>query len=449
MKTKAKQLAMLITDAWIIADITNPSNWNYATYTGSLTGLEVNQYYYDWVYEYKFDGAILYRTNTITGMPMNELVINENDQEIYWKQFQSFANAISWIMATSVPTVYNRRAIRFSGYNTEDVALPEYVYLVGNGEFTSFLMWAISFLWTGQTLWGNCIFNCTAMNLVIDNSTLTPIYITPTTNPNTPAYAPRILEYTVTSAPVSWTYQLEIDTHTYVFNWNDDATVIQAAIRADYPQAVVNIPTMFDFMIYMVWLPAPQGAPNYWTLYRSAYNIDMVNSIWQTVDLNNTFTEGNIQVQEISLDNTPTQWAYQFAITYGSNLYGSNVLNWDADEATILTEIRNILHQAEVAEWLNLGSADTQIVGTALTTDISIILNNACQAIPEIDIVANTLASYPPIQVNLYRCNINVSSNVWGNQYGFFDSQLLGGDLSQANSQFNNCQIKSYYSGLF
>ena len=86
-------------------------------------------------------------------MPNNELAINVNDPEIVGKQYQSFANAIAYLLALPTPPdSHNRWALRFSGTNLENIDFPQYIYPVGDGEFTSVLQGNVGFTSSGGNL---------------------------------------------------------------------------------------------------------------------------------------------------------------------------------------------------------------------------------------------------------------------------------------------------------
>lgn len=65
---------LLISNATIISEITNPANWTGDTYTGSETGLIRDNYYYDGSHEYRFDGTTLFRINTTSGDLMTDIL---------------------------------------------------------------------------------------------------------------------------------------------------------------------------------------------------------------------------------------------------------------------------------------------------------------------------------------------------------------------------------------
>ena len=64
-------LSFVIKSAWIITEITDPTNWDWSTYTGSTVGITEWQYYFDWTYHYQFDWTTLYRINTKLFDPMD------------------------------------------------------------------------------------------------------------------------------------------------------------------------------------------------------------------------------------------------------------------------------------------------------------------------------------------------------------------------------------------
>ena len=69
-------LANLITDWTVITNITDPLNWTWDIYTGPTTGLVANQYYYDGVFHYQFDGTTLYRIDQWLATYINAWVNN-------------------------------------------------------------------------------------------------------------------------------------------------------------------------------------------------------------------------------------------------------------------------------------------------------------------------------------------------------------------------------------
>lgn len=102
-------------------------------------------------------------------IPSNEIVINVNEPEIVWKQYQSFANAFAYLSApTEVwdlpPAMYNRWTIRFSWPHTEDIDVPPFVNIYGDGMLTAMLLWEVKMTFVIEPF-SNTFQNCYINNL--------------------------------------------------------------------------------------------------------------------------------------------------------------------------------------------------------------------------------------------------------------------------------------------
>jgi hypothetical protein len=112
-------------------------------------------------------------------IPSNELVINVNDPEVVGKQYQSFANAFAYLASlppVEAPSMYNRRAIRFSGTHAENITLPPYINLNGDGMLTAMLVWQVHLTAVVEP-YSNTLSNCFVNNLYTYFGSWTPVFI--------------------------------------------------------------------------------------------------------------------------------------------------------------------------------------------------------------------------------------------------------------------------------
>lgn len=82
-----------------------------------------------------------------TFVPNNEIYINVNDNEVFGKQYKSFAHALSFLGTVTLNSK-NQWSIHFSGHHNENITLPEFVSLVGENEQTSFINSTVFFNYT-------------------------------------------------------------------------------------------------------------------------------------------------------------------------------------------------------------------------------------------------------------------------------------------------------------
>ena len=374
--------------------------------------------------------------------PGNELVIHPLAQEVPGKQYQSFANAFAYLLGLPTPPdVHNRWAIRFSGTNVENLLIPEFVMIVGDGEFTSILGGQINFVGSGGNSAGNCIYNCAIANLAIDNHLLPVIPVTMTSQ-DIQNYTPYNAFYVFNATPISGTYSLVIDTHTYGFNWNDPILAIQATIRVDYPDAVVTQPSPNNFNIAFDGEPAPEGLPNGAILVVTATNINMLDFMLQPIQISNGWSAGTRQVQELDFSGIPSQGTWALQMTYGPNVYTSPTLNYNDDNATITTAVITLLSDVENGEGIDLGSATIYVQNTALDGSMLIaFINGTVEANLFTLDPASTIAFLTPITAFFERCVIYSATNAGNNQLLFKNGSVYGAYLVNAYVQCNNVEI--------
>ena len=382
-------------------------------------------------------------------VPTNELVINTTDPEIVGKQYQSFANAFAYLVALPTPPdPHNRWAIRFSGTNNENLTIPPYVSIFGDGKYTSILNGSVNFVADGAQQIGNSIYNCSIVNLATNNTGLPHTPVTATTI-QAQSYTPYVTFYAFDISPVSGTFDLAIGVHTYGFNWNDPILAIQSTIRVDYPSAVVTNPTTDSYTITFYGEPSPEGLPYGAQLVVTATNVNMVDGGGTPVQIQNGWAAGTQQVQEIDFTSAPQMGQWYLQAVYGSNTYTSSVMNWNDDQATITPIIQQLVADIEFGEGINLGSASVVISGTPLNQNMMISFVNGTVDANKLTLTSNsTLEIYTPINVYFSECSIQGGNNVGNNFLNFSDCYVLTGNFRPASCTFTNCEILPFIGDI-
>lgn len=274
-------------------------------------------------------------------IPSNELVINVNDPEVVGKQYQSFANAFAYLASlppAAAPSMYNRRAIRFSGTHTENITLPPYINLNGDGMLTAMLMWQVHLTAVVEP-YSNTLSNCFVNNLYTYFGSWIPVFI-PITMwiGHGVEFVPDSVRRTLLMTPptgydiVWWTYTVTIDGNTTTPIAYDaaPATVIAAieALDSSYVWNIVlssswSLPDIIDYMVSFVWLPA--GVPKTITADTTWL---ITNPVWWSILVKSTYTAWLIEQQLVWFSYPPTQGIWALRLLYNWFVYGTPNIVW-------------------------------------------------------------------------------------------------------------------------
>lgn len=346
--THELELHNLITNPTVISDITNESRWSAWFYGWPLSNITENQYYYDSItkYHYQFDGTNLYRIySPAWPIASNMVLVNTWLQQIVGKQYQSFADAFSYI-ATQTCDSTHPWTVSFSWYVNESISVPQYITISGNGRNSSIIE-EVQFINEWTQFWiENNIRNCTIKNYISLWSSSINNPVVATTALTLPYY-PDTLFFTLVGVPTYWAYTLKItiwsaSAITWSIPYNADAAAIQAAINALWPDYSA-------FTVSWLWFPS---SVNILCTWAPAGNCDIA-IISNTTDvwIKTSKIYWSKETSTITFDNIPTSGIYRLVFNYMWTNYYSASLNYDDNVWVIVWVVRWLLLDVENASW--------------------------------------------------------------------------------------------------
>lgn len=287
-----------------------------------------------------WDGSswtVIYAPDNILTSVKNELLINPDDPEIVWKQYQTFADAFEYLNTLPTmlaPSQMNRWAVRFSWTHTEELDVPEYVHLVGDWKNTSALFGGVSFM----GVWGDVVSSISAYNCLINldqksYSTNDPIQtqVDVMFSEYSP-YMPPALNIDFKIAPTTWQIRVMIYGDEFLFGPGTTAQQMQDEIRgysSKYSQVVVEW-AMVDNGNLLIFL---NMLPN----FVSVQGIGMAEEYTSDALMDSNVKMGQNQEIYFGFSRIPEGWS--FDLTFNNN-DSVQILYSDIDENSNVLETK-------------------------------------------------------------------------------------------------------------